>query len=149
MKRKIDAEKLASELASLPNLDRSALINRWCELYKSEPPAKISQKLLRYAIAYRMQEQALGVLKPATRRILTQIAEGNTSVFPTSSSIKPGTRLLREWHGITHEVTITEHGISFQGKQYKSLSEVARIITGTRWSGPLFFGLKANRKATS
>ena len=59
-----------------------------------------------------------------------------------ATSVKPGTRLLREWHGVTYEVTVTEDGVLFKGKKYQSLSEVARIITGTKWSGPLFFGLR-------
>jgi hypothetical protein len=91
-----------------------------------------------------MQEQALGGLKPATRRFLEKTAEGNASkqhIVPFIS-IKPGTRLLREWHGVTYEVVIKEDGVQCNGKHYRSLSEVARTITGARWSGPLFFGLK-------
>lgn len=148
MKRR-HSEGLASELAALPKLDRQALIEHWQKLYGMPPPANTSQQFMRYAIAYRMQEQILGGLKPATHRLLIQIAEGNVSACRMPSSIKPGTRLLREWRGVTYEVNIIDKGILFQGRQYKSLSEVARVITGTRWSGPLFFGLKAGRKVTS
>ena len=102
-----------------------------------------------HAIAYRMQEQELGGLKPAARRFLEKAAEDNVSGHQISSitNIKPGTRLLREWHGVTYEVIIMEDGVQCNGKRYRSLSEVARAITGTRWSGPLFFGLKKQEVA--
>ena len=87
----------------------------------------------------------MGGLKPATRRFLEKAAQDNDAskqqLLP-AISIKPGTRLLREWHGITYEVIILESSVLCNGKHYRSLSEVARAITGARWSGPLFFGLK-------
>jgi len=147
-RKSMTTEGLAGELARLPALDRAGLIERWRELYGSEPPASISQLLMQRAIAYRMQEKVWGGLDASTRRFLAKVAEaasaGRQIAIP-QPVIKSGTRLLREWHGITYEVAVTESGVLFQGKQYKSLSEVARIITGVKWSGPLFFGLK--RKA--
>ena len=115
------------------------------------------------AIAHRMQEQVIGGLPPVARRYLEKAAEeganmrdsgvsgmdgmvGRKKMAIFSPTIKPGTRLLREWHGKTHEVIVTEEGVRFNGKSYRSLSEVARTITGTRWSGPLFFGLKSADK---
>jgi hypothetical protein len=145
----LNARKLAIELANLPALDRKELIEKWLTLYETEPPVGISNKFLMHAIAYRMQEQALGGLKPATRRFLEKAAENRASsqqIFPTIS-IRPGTRLLREWHGVTYEVIIMEDGVQCDGKLYHSLSEVARSITGARWSGPLFFGLKKKEVA--
>lgn len=135
---------LNAELAKLHELDRGKLMASWRTLYDQEPPAHISKPLLLHAIAYRMQEKALGGLKPSTRRILAQAtADGKVAVL--STNVKAGTRLLREWHGITYEVTVTEDGMLFKGKKYQSLSEVARLITGTKWSGPLFFGLRKKK----
>jgi len=149
VKRGMDAGRLASELAGLPVLDRAALVEQWRKLYETEPPDHISRSLLIRAIAYRMQEKVYGTLKPATRRVFEKAVEdvrAGREVKVSAHTAKPGMRLLREWHGVTHEVVILENGVQFQGKCYKSLSEVARAITGARWSGPLFFGLK---KATS
>lgn len=145
MKRRIDAGRLASELACLSHLDRPALVKRWQQVCECEPPVNISRSLLLQALAYRMQEQALGGLKPATKRLLQKITEEHAAgrqVAIPAHTIRPGTRLLREWHGITYEVSVTEDGVQFQGKRYRSLSEVAHTITGVKWSGPLFFGLK-------
>ena len=107
-------------------------------------------KFLLYAVAHRMQEKALGGLKPATRRFLEKAAQNNDAskqqLLP-AISIKPGTRMLREWHGVTYEVIILESSVMCNGKNYRSLSEVAHAITGTRWSGPLFFGLKKQEVA--
>ena len=138
----MSADTLDMELRRLKDLDRDELLNRWRSLYEREPPVSISKPLLIHAIAYRMQEKVLGGLKPSTRRFLTQfVVDGKTQ----ARNAKIGTRLLREWHGVTYEATIIENGVMFKGKRYQSLSEVARIITGTKWSGPLFFGLR--RKA--
>jgi hypothetical protein len=140
----LDTRRLANELAGLPALDRIALIEKWQTLYGTEPPGRVRNNFLMHAIAHRMQEQILGGLKPVTRRFLEKATEDNAprqQMFPVIS-MKPGTRLLREWHGVTYEVIIMENGVQCNGKRYRSLSEVARAITGTRWSGPLFFGLK-------
>jgi len=152
VKRKISASPsaLVREIEKLQEATSANLKERWRALYRSEPPRRISRDLLIRALAYRIQEKALGGLKPSTRRLLTKVA---TDAFARRSihvapepSLKPGTVLLREWHGTQHQVIIRENGIVFNGKQYKSLSQVAYRITGTKWSGPLFFGLKANRQ---
>jgi hypothetical protein len=145
----LNTGNLVSDLASLPALDRPALIEKWRTLYGTEPPVGISNNFLMHAIAYRMQEQTVGGLKPANRHFLEKAAENNASrqkILPMIS-IKSGTRLLREWHGVTYEVIIMEDGVQCNGKLYCSLSEVARAITGARWSGPLFFGLKKQEVA--
>src|SRR5712671_1575735 len=147
------AEDLSAEIAGLAALSREHLRARWRELYRNEPPKKISRDLLIRAIAYRLQENAYGGLKPATRRVLAKVAEDAAARRPIKvapeRTLKPGTVLLREWHGVQHQVTVLGSAIMFQKKQYKSLSEVARKITGARWSGPLFFGLKsAQQEAT-
>jgi hypothetical protein len=133
---------LSSELAGIPALDREALVEKWQFLYGTEPPVGVRNKFLMHGIANRLQEKALGGLKPATRRFLEKFDNTSKQQRLPVVSIKPGTRLLREWHGVTYEVIILEKSILCNGKHYRSLSKVARAITDTRWSGPLFFGLK-------
>jgi hypothetical protein len=143
----VQAEKLAQELEDLRTRGDDELRERWRNLYGTEPPRKIHCSLLIPAIAYRMQENALSSLKPSVRRYLTRVAgnaaDGRQTPSYPSSSPKPGTVLVRDWGGVTHQLKVLEDGILFRGKRYKSLSEVARVITGSRWSGPLFFGLKS------
>jgi hypothetical protein len=130
----------------VPNLNRTQLQELWRESYGSDPPEKISDLLMRQAIAHRLQVKHLGGLNFSTRRALKRVLEeaGTASLKPHSRSqcVTHGTVLVREWHGATHQVTMTEKGVHYQGKLFRSLSEVARAITGTRWSGPLFFGLR-------
>jgi DUF2924 family protein len=113
----------------------------------------ICPDLLRRTVAYRMQENVLGALKPVTRRLLERVAEGARMRKPTKvvplRKVGPDTILIREWGGARHEVTVLENGAMFRGKRYRSLSQVARAITGSHWSGPLFFGLKAPAKEAS
>ena len=93
-----------------------------------------------------MQEQAYGGLSPAPRKRLSDLArkfEANPNAeLSGAPRIKPGTRLIRDWRGQSHRVTVLDNGYEYAGKRYSSLSKVARLITGTRWSGPLFFGLR-------
>jgi len=97
-----------------------------------------------------MQEKALGALKSSVRRHLMQAASNPATprLSPHFPSLRPkaGTVLLRDWGGVTHQAKVLEDGILFRSKRYKSLSEVARVITRTRWSGPLFFGLKSAKE---
>ncbi len=152
MKHKISSTTLAlvHEIAALRQASHADLQERWRALYGSEPPRRISRDLLVRALAYRVQEKALGGLKPSTRRQLAKVAEDASAHRRTRAlhqpTLKPGTVLLREWHGTQHQVIVRENDIVFRGKQYKSLSEVAYRITGTKWSGPRFFGLKPNRQ---
>jgi len=143
MKRR-NAGSLVNDLARLPSLDRAALTAVWQTAYGAEPPRNISQPLMLRALAYRMQAKALGGLRPSTPRYLRKIAEDGPAarVAIPVSQVKAGTRLLREWHGISHEVTVLDDGVHYQGQRYRSLSQVAQKITGAKWSGPLFFGLK-------
>ena len=152
MKHKVSSttSALAHEIAALRRATPADLKERWRSLYCTEPPRRISRDLLIRALAYRIQEKALGGLKPSTRRLLAKVAADASArrpiVVAPEPSLKPGTVLLREWHGTQHQVIVRQDGIVFNGKQYKSLSQVAYRITGTKWSGPLFFGLKANRQ---
>ena len=107
---------------------------------------QIGRSFLVRAIAYRLQEQAFGGLKPATRRGLARIAdEAATTNSPKRRQLRKaetGTILVREWQGNAHRVTVLNEGVAFNGKRYRSLSQVAHEITGSRWSGPRFFGLR-------
>ena len=147
---KTGPEKLAAELEGLTRRTDRELRDSWRSLYGTEPPKKIDRSLLIQGVGHRMQEHALGGLKPSTRRLLMRAAEnvatGRNLRVDSKRSAKPGTVLVREWGGVTHQVTVQEHGLLFRGKRYGSLSEIARVITGSRWSGPLFFGLKATAK---
>ena len=148
-----EREKLSAEIASLESLDLAQLRSQWKLLYEIEAPSHLSRDWLRRAVAYRIQENALGGLKPATRRLLERVAEDARMRKPTKLApmrrVGPNTILIREWGGTRHEVTVVENGVMFRGKRYRSLSQVARMITGSQWSGPLFFGLKASAKEAS
>ena len=135
---------LAEQLARLRRLDRTQLADLWRELYNIEPPHKIGAEFLRMACAYRLQEREHGGLKPSTHRYLLKVVEemaaGKAGITPPLV-IKPGTRLIREWHGVTYEVIVIPGGVLLNGEQLKSLTEAAHRITGAKWSGPRFFGL--------
>jgi hypothetical protein len=145
----LDRDALAEEIAGLSKAGIKYLRERWKALYEKEPSAQIGRSFLIRAIAYRLQEQAFGGLKPSTRRLLARVAKetaaGTTPKSPPVRKAETGTILVREWQGNAHRVTLLGDGVSFNGKRYRSLSEVAREITGTRWSGPLFFGLKRSQ----
>jgi hypothetical protein len=153
MKRHIsrtDREKLEAEISSLTDLDNNELKARWKSLYDTEAPVRMKRELLRYAVAHRMQERVLGGVKPATCRLLDRIADHAGARNPVKVSVGrkagKGTILIRNWGGVDHQVEILEKGVLLAGKRYRSLSEVARVITGSHWSGPLFFGLKAQEQ---
>jgi hypothetical protein len=135
---------VADRLARLETLDLSAMRQDWRRLYRAEPP-RLSRDLMMRALAYRIQEIVLGGLSKATLRRLAALAAEFESdgriATPAQSRIKPGARLVREWHGRTHAVGVTEEGFEFEGKLYRSLTGIAREITGAGWSGPRFFGL--------
>ena len=145
-----EREKLSAEIAGLESLELNQLRARWKLLYEIDAPPHLSRDWLKRAVAYRMQENALGGLKPATRRLLERVAEDARERKPTKvvriRKVGPNTILIREWGGTRHQVTVLENGAMFRGKLYRSLSQVARVITGSQWSGPLFFGLKARVK---
>jgi hypothetical protein len=142
-----DLEREAGLLADLP---RRGLVERWQTLYRSAPPNGISRPLLVRAVAYAMQVKRHRGLKPAVRRKLRSVADGSTAAgepgaMPSKAIVKvpPGTRLVREWNGASHVVDVVDGGFIWNGARYRSLSAVARAITGARWSGPRFFGLNA------
>ena len=145
-----ERERLSAEIAGLESLDLNQLRARVEASLRNGSTPHLSRELLKRAVAYRIQENVLGGLKPATRRLLERIAEDararkTTKVVPLRK-VGPDTILIREWGGTRHEVTVLEGGAMFRGKRYRSLSQVARVTTGSHWSGPLFFGLKAPAK---
>ena len=151
MKRRapsIGREELAAEIASLSKLGTDELRERWKAMFEKAPSHDVSRSFLTRAIAYRLQEKAFGGLKPSTQRLLSEFAYDGANGFAAAHSriVRPGAVLVREWRGISHQVSVLEKGFLFRGKRYRSLSEVAREITGTSWSGPLFFGLKRSRE---
>lgn len=126
------------QLAALEDMGRDALHVLWTRLTGTRPPM-ISNKLLRLALAWQIQASVHGGLPRPVQQKLAQMSKGKT----TTSVAQPGMRLVREWNGKAHVVVVGEDGvIRWNGKDWRSLSEVARAITGTRWSGPAFFGLK-------
>jgi Protein of unknown function (DUF2924) len=132
------------EINRLRSLSLEELRGEWRGLYVSEPP-QISRDLLVLGLGYRLQEINQGGLGRATRRKLKTIAKNlrkTGRVGPTSSlALKPGARLVREWRSHTHTVTVTEDGFEYAGRNYPSLTKIAKKITGAHWSGPRFFGL--------
>ena len=134
-----------AQLAATGAVDLDKLRCEWRRLYCREPP-RFSRDLLIRAIGYRLQEIEHGGLNKSTRRklkTLAKIFETTGRVAPDPGlSLKPGARLVREWHGRTHTVTVTEDGFEYFGVSYPSLTKVAKEVTGAHWSGPRFFGLK-------
>ena len=142
-----DATACREALSRLPTLDIGELRQQWRGLYKTQPPANLSRELLLRAVAYRMQEVTVGGLRQL-RQMAQQFNRIGAANTPPRPELKPGTRLMREWQGRTYDVLVLDDGFSWQNTRYRSLSAIARKITGTAWSGPLFFGLKPNRSAT-
>jgi len=145
-------DTIPARLAALKTTPTPDLKAQWRELFASEPPP-FNRQYLVTRLAYRIQELAYGGLKPETIRRLEQLGEnldgGNITKRRIRTDIKPitGTRLLREWQGVEHVVTVTADGFEWQGRPYQSLSSIARAITGSRWNGWVFFGLKNRRGA--
>ena len=137
-----------AELSAIPGLTRAELMERWVEAYGRKAPKGISRRLLEYVAAYQVQVRAYGGLSPATRRTLHRIAAApsreaivQAAKAGAPKSPPPGTRLVREWHGRVYTVETLDTGFACDGRRFRSLSEVARHITGVHWSGPRFFGL--------
>jgi len=141
----------AKRLAALPHLDRAALLDCWRDLFGSSPPSQLRRDLMIPILAYRIQEHASGSLGSPTRTRLRQLGEAfeknHDSTVPSVPRIKPGTRLVRQWKDEVHIVNVRPNSYEYKGGNYKSLSQIARLITGTRWSGPLFFGINGDHSS--
>jgi hypothetical protein len=140
------------EVQRLSAMPIAELRMRWRTTFKSEPPKAFGPDLLRRSLAQKIQEDAHGGLPPATRKLLNQLVAQSVKsngkiVMPRR--IKPGAILVREWKGKTHRIVVLKEGFAFEGRPYSSLSEVARLITGARWNGPRFFGLRNDKGAAS
>lgn len=105
------------------------------------PAPRISPDLLRLGIAWRLQERTLGGPGREARQALKQSARHLAVAMPQGRKLTPGTRLVRDWHGTGHSVTVLDSGFEYEGRDWKSLTAIARHITGAKWSGPRFFGL--------
>jgi hypothetical protein len=142
--------ELSQEITALSELTLDELKERWRFIYNCPPPGRSSKKLLISAIAYRLQEQVSGGLKPSVRTMLERVAVTSAAsrvpLERPAAKASTGTVLIRDWRGQSHRVTVLDRGVSYRRKNYRSLSEVARVITGTRWSGPRFFGLKTRSR---
>ena len=139
---------IEAELERLPSMPIVELRALWRAKFKTDPPKAFGPDLLRRSIAYKIQEDAYGGLDRATTRLLktlmVQFAKSNGRIV-LPRRIKSGANLVRHWKGQSHRVTVLEDGFAYQGKPYESLSEIARLITGTRWNGPKFFGLRVEK----
>jgi DUF2924 family protein len=137
---------LGSEVAALPGMSARQLRAVWRGLRCGEPMAPSSRDLLIREIAYKMQERAHGGLAPAIKRRLrgmaTELEANGAGALAPALLLKTGTRLVREWGGRTHTVIVLDDGFEYDGERYRSLTEIARRITGAHWSGPRFFGLR-------
>jgi hypothetical protein len=137
-------------LEALSDLSPDELRREWRRLYRSQPP-RLSRDLLVRAIAYRIQELRYGGFSKATSRKLAALAQARSdddNAPAYTQRIRAGARLVREWNGRTHTVTVEEEGFTYAGRNYRSLTAIAREITGARWSGPRFFGLPARKGAS-
>ncbi len=146
------SKSVLAQIGALKSMPVAALKARWRELFDAEAPP-YNRRFLESRLAYRIQELAHGGLKAETLERLAALAEqvgGKRTKGARSAQERPitGTRLIREWRGVEHSVTVRDDGFEYQGRSYKSLSAVARQITGTRWNGLVFFGLK-NQRARS
>ena len=143
--------KLEREIEALADLTRAELVERWRTQYRTDPHKGISRSLLIRAVAYEIQAKRYGGLKPATDRRLRAIANGTVNGDHArrkkSPRLQPGARLIREWNGASHVVEVIEGGYVWNGDRHRSLSSIARAITGARWSGPRFFGLTEGPKS--
>jgi hypothetical protein len=142
-------DSLAQKISALPTLNKAELLRIWAENFQTPPPRKLRRELMVPILAYRMQEREFGGLSHAARRRLREIAI-STRLKPrgrtTEADIQEGTKLVRSWKGETHEVRVLSESFEYRGQTFGSLSEIARTITGTRWSGPASFGTRGKTK---
>lgn len=136
------------KVAALPSLETDELKKLWQELFNEPAPRKKRDYLIP-RLAWRIQELAYGGLSDNAQDQINRLMRSKEQLKPSSNRVKRpavGTKLIREYQGIEHQVTVTRNGFEYQGRTFRSLSQVARVITGTRWSGPLFFGLTRSGK---
>ena len=137
---------IQEQLEQLPRCSIKALREQWHSIFKTKPPTAFGPDLLRRSIAQKLQEDAYGGLSPSIQRELDRttrsMERASNGRIDLPRRIKPGSVLIRDWKGQAHRVTVRDQGFGYDGATYTSLSEIARQITGTRWNGPRFFGLR-------
>jgi len=144
-------DEIIRKIAELRHLETLELRAKWREIHRADPPPGISRDLLIRAAAHQIQKAAFGDLDKRTKNQLRRISrsgpfnEGKPQ--PQNTLLKPGTQLIREWHGRTYSVTKQNEGFEFKGRIYRSLSQIACKITGARWSGPRFFGISHGERS--
>jgi hypothetical protein len=147
-KKGVDPSAIEAEVVRVGAMNKAELRSVWRAKYKSDPPRAFGPDLLRRSVAYRIQEEAYGGLSSRTKRELDQLiallAKKPTSRIELPRRIQSGAVLIREWKGKVFRVTVLDDRFLFEGSTYSSLSEIASLITGTKWNGPRFFGLRPN-----
>jgi len=128
-----------ANIKNLTDVDRKGLLILWDEVFSGKPPKHMSVSFMRHILAFEIQSRAQGGISKLARNKLERLQADKAR--PQSSHLKVGSRLLREWNGVTHVVEVMEGAFLWREDQYRSLSAVARAITGAHWSGPRFFGL--------
>jgi len=150
-RRTAPAAELAAKLAVLREMPAADLRVEWRRLYRTQPPKRVARALLVLGVAWKIQEQAYGGLDATTKRRLADLAstlERDGDVKRNRvARLKPGAKLVRAWRGETHRVTVLEDGFEWKGTQWRSLSAIAREITGVHWSGPRFFGFNGKTQS--
>lgn len=150
-KRTATSADLAAKLTALAEMDYDALRHEWRRLYRHHPPKRVSRDLLMLVVAWKLQERAYGGLSAAMKRRLAELAttmdDNGDLAKARVVRLKPGAKLVREWRCETHDVLVLEDGFEWRGRRWRSLSAIAREITGVHWSGPRFFGLQAKAEA--
>lgn len=142
-------DPIAIDLVHLEKLTIGDLRNLWYRRFNAEPPAIQSGDVLRRMMAWKIQVEAFGDLAPETssriRHLVRAGQDGATQAMATAVGLKAGSILVREWRGVEQRVLVLDKGFEYRDRRFKSLSQVARAITGTHWSGPRFFGLEPNQ----
>jgi len=147
------AESVSAKLNALQSMDHGMLQAEWRRFFRVEPPKRLGRELLMLGVGWKLQEQAYGGVRGTTRRMLAELSKTLERDGDVTRSrvtrLKPGAKLIREWHGKTHTVIVREEGFEWRGKPWRSLSVIARTITGMHWSGPRFFGLTAGTRKSA
>jgi Protein of unknown function (DUF2924) len=147
MSRKDEAE-LEAEIEHIRSLPIDEIRALWRQTFKSQPPVALGKDMLGRMIAYHIQEKALGGLSRASLRLLDDFERGKPAIETAHRRLKPGTVLVREYQGERHSVVVASDGFVWRAETYASLSTIARLITGTNWNGPKFFGLRPSGHKT-
>jgi Protein of unknown function (DUF2924) len=153
----VDHDSVDTEIARLRDLDLAGLRARWRTIFRRTAADHLPRRLMFRVLAYRLQAERFGDLDKSTQRFLDRVASGaqaggeikTVDAHPARNGLQPGTILVREWNGVLQRVTVLDEHFAWNGRTFRSLTEVAFAMTGTRWSGPRFFGLRDRRKKSA